>query len=194
MKLASSYALLIYSSLVFILCCSLNFWIYHKVQSPEGNIFFFFALPIGILIYIIQNNIIIYLHKQQNSTHHHYAFALLKCSELSFYFSISAFVLISHFWIFLIGFCQLASLIFALYFQQSHPTKNRFFAPHYDLILLSLLATFIPYLPQLHQTYPKLTIQMIDFICNGILIFNVFILSYSAFKSIYATKKITYQN
>lgn len=194
MKSIPSYALLIYSSLIFILCCILNLWIYHKVQSPDGNIFFFFALPVGVLFYIIQNNIMAYLHQQKNYSYPTYAFALLKCAELSFYVSLSAFVLMSYFWIFLIGLCQLLCLIFALYFQKDAPQKSLFFMPHYDLVLLSILATLIPYIPQLNQAHPKLTIQMIDFICNGVLILNFIILSLNAKTAFYPTQKVATQN
>lgn len=66
--------------------------------------------------------------------------------------------------------------------------------PHYDLVLLSILATLIPYIPQLNQAHPKLTIQMIDFICNGVLILNFIILSLNAKTAFYPTQKVATQN
>ena len=178
-----SIYLLLYSLIIFIFCSFSSYWIHHQVQSPTGNILYFLAVPLLILFYLIQHFILNFIYKKQNLTYSkNYPFAVLKLSEISFYWSISAFVLISHLVIYLISILSLISIIFCLCLKTIREPKL-LFTPYYDLILLMILASILAYVPELHQQYSKISIQHIDLISNGFLIFNFIILSiyYSSF-------------
>lgn len=169
---------LVYSALILCIFTISSIWLYQHIQSPDGNIRYFFGLPIIICVYLIQRHFFsLFLQKTAPDSIHFTSLLILKLTEFSFLFTLSAFTLNAYFLLIIIALLYLIGMLYSIYLYQKRTLNFVLITPHYDLILLCILSVVMVYIPQLHAYYTWLDINKIKWFSDALLLMNIMILT-----------------